>query len=297
MIRQFHNLLCYNNNMTKTFKEYREEKKTKPEVMETSFGSHSESKNVMETSFGSHSQPKVKPLQEKLASNPGDAPAYKAHELSPNGHDHIHENVAPLHDDKISAMEKEAVHDYSDESTPINSMLHRHAKGHDISTKNTDAYRDTTKYLDHALNRQKTTEDMHVFTGIKYSPAKHFKKVAGKVPETTKVNLPAFTSTSSSIKSARPFSEATMHPNDERHGITYPDSGDVRHIIKIHVPKGSKAASLKAHSFCPEEKEVLLHRGHDIEIHHQPEHLDQNTYLWHAKIVGHKVADLSKPVE
>jgi ADP-ribosyltransferase exoenzyme len=147
------------------------------------------------------------------------------------------------------------------------------------------------------LDRQKTMEDMHVYTGIKYSPAKHFKKVGGKLPESTIARLPAFTSTSSSIKSARCFSEDTMHPNDERHGIEYPDSGEVRHDIKIHVPKGSKAASLRDHSFCPAEKEVLLHRGHDIEIHNKPEKLDHNTYLWSAKIVGHKAVGLSKSTE
>lgn len=88
-----------------------------------------------------------------------------------------------------------------------------------------------------------------------------------------------------------------MHPKDERHGIEYPDSGEVRHIIKIHVPKGTNAMSLKEHSFVPEEKEVLLHRGHNLEIHHKPEKLDKDTYLWHAKITGHKVNDLSKEVE
>lgn len=286
--------------MMKTFKEYREDKKNVPETMITTFGSHSLQKNkkeTMSTTFGSHSLPKDKPIQEKVRQNPGDGAAYKVHELSPEEHVHIHSTVAPLPKDKISGKEKEAVSDYSDESRPINSMLHRHSSGHDITTKNTSSYRDTAKYLDHMLDRQKTTEDMHVYTGIKHSPAKHFKKVDGKIPESKVVNLPAFTSTSSSIKSARGFAEPTMHPNDERHGIEYPESGEVRHILKIHVPKGSKATSLQSHSFCPEEKEILLHRGHDIEIHHKPEKLDPNTYLWHGKIVGHHAVDLDKSPE
>ena len=292
----------------KTLKQYREEK-NKPETMETSFGSHSQPKTeTMETSFGSHSEPKDK--KEKLSEDYKslfDKPTtlsgkpkptlYDKHIPSATEDAHIHEKVAPFDKDKMSGMERESVDDYTDESRSVNSMLHRHSKGHDISTSNSTAYRKTVKHLDNLLGRRKTTEDMHVYTGIKYSPAKHFKKVDGKVPESKVVNLPAFTSTSSSVKCARPFSSETMHPNDERHGITYPESGEVRHILKIHVPKGSSAMSLKAASFCPEEKEVVLHRGHDIEIHHKPEQLDKDTYLWHAKVVGHKVADLDKEAE
>lgn len=283
----------------KTFKDYRESKKK--ESMTTSFGSHSLSKNreSMTTSFGSHSLPKDKKLDEKVESKKGHptSPAYDAHAITPKQDDHIHDTVAPLHDDNLSLDGRDAVADYSNDSRPINSMLHQHDKGHDISTRNTQAYRDTVGHLDSVLSGHKTTEDTHLFTGIKYSPAKHFKRVGGKLPEKVEVNLPAFTSTSTSLKAARCFSEPTMHPNDERHGIVYPDSDEVRHIIKIHVPKGSHAVSLKEKSFCPAEKEVLMHRGHDIELHHTPEKLDDSTYLWSARVVGHKLADLSKPVE
>ena len=287
--------------MTKTFKEYRESKKNKPEIMETVFGSHSQPKTeTMTTSFGSHSKPKnVNEDKEgfELEKKPKDAPAYAKHKLTPEQDDHIHTKVAPLHADKISDMEKEAVHDYSDESRPLNSMLHRHAKGMDISTKNSESYKKTVKHLDNALGRHKTTEDMHVYTGLQYSPSKHFKKVDGKVPERQNVSLPSFVSTSSSVKSARAFSQDTMHPNDERHGIEHEEGGEARHVLKIHVPKGSHAMSLRDHSFVPEEKEVLLHRGHDIEIHHKPEKLDHSTYLWHAKIVAHNVTDLDREKE
>lgn len=287
----------------KTFKEFREEQKKKPENMETVFGSHSVPKSArkdIETQFGSHSKPKPVLEEKKFFGDAGllkDQAAVKPHLLTPAQHDHIHNKVAPLDFEKMSSNEQEAVHDYSDESRPINSTLHQHAKGHDVSTVNKQAYRKTIGHLDSVMRRRSTSEDMHVYTGLKHSPAKHFKKEEGKVPEKKVVHLPAFTSTSTSVKSARGFAEPTMHPNDERHGITYSEDGEARHILKIHVPKGTPAMSLKEKSFAPEEHEVLLHRGMHIEVHHQPEHLSKDTFLWHARVVGHKVPDLDKSPE
>lgn len=286
----------------KTFKEYREAKKNKPETMETSFGTHSlpKKKETMETSFGSHSLPKTKSVKEDVApatpKKVAHPMAYAKHIRTDEEHEHQHTQVAPFHQDKATQDERYAVSDYTDSSTPINSMLHMHNKGHDISTQNKAQYRDTAKHLDSALNGHTTHEDTHVYTGIKYSPAKHFKRVAGKVPISVNVHLPAYTSTSTSVTAARSFSEHTSHPNDERHGVDS-ESHECRHIIKIHVPKGTHAMSLRDSSCVPEEKEILLHRGHELEIHHQPEKLDNETYLWHAKVVGHKLADLSKPAE
>jgi hypothetical protein len=54
--------------------------------------------------------------------------------------------------------------------------------------------------------------------------------------------------------------------------------------------------SLKKHSFVPVEHEVLLHRGHHIEIDGKPTHTDGNTYVWNAKVVGHHPNDLDKSV-
>jgi hypothetical protein len=260
----------------KTFKQYRLEKHSNS--MEISFGQHSlpkkeDKRESMETSFGQHSK---KNLTEDVDR------------ISEKDHEHIHNKVVPI--GKLSKHELDAVKDYSDDSTPINSMLHRHDKGYDISHR-VDAH-ETSKHLDSALNKHKTTEDLHVYTGIKYSPSKHFKR-CDKVES---VHLPAYTSTSSSFHSAREFSDEAMHPNDENHGVHH-EAGSARHVLKIHVPKGTHAMSLMKHSFVPKEREVLLHRGHNLEIHHTPEAVGNNTYLWHAKIVSHKPNDLSKEKE
>ena len=272
-----------------TFKEYVEKSLNKVPSIETFFGSHSRKNKVpsIETSFGSHSNKKS--LTEK--TEPQDR-----HEPTLAQHTDLHTETAPLNSSKLSSDETEAVTDYTDNSTPINGMLHRHASGHTISDHAKQHYGNTATHLDSALEKHETTAPMHVYTGIKFSPAKHFKKVDGKVPQTKQMHMPAFTSTSTSLETAKGFSDLTSHPNDDRHGVDS-ETDERKHVLRIHVPAGSHAMSLMKHSFVPGEREILLHRGHTIEVHHMPEKVDDHTFLWHAKVISHTKADLSKPAE
>ena len=277
-----------------TFKQYIDKHRGKIPSIETVFGSHSEEKGgktpSISTSFGKHS------TKEKISEKVEIPEGHQKNMYSAAQEEAIHESIAPLHDDRMSPDEKKTVKTYSDESYPYNRLLHRHDKGSMTSTPNFDAHKKVIGHMDSLLEKHKTTSDMHVFTGIEFSPAKHFKRVDGKVPTSTKMHMPAFTSTSTSLRAAREFSQETSHPNDDRHGVNS-EVEEKRHVLKIHVPAGSHAMSLMKHSFVPSEKEVVLHRGHTIEVHHEPEKIDDNTYMWHAKIVDHKKADLSKDNE
>jgi hypothetical protein len=258
------------------FSDYLKDKKREQETMETQFGSHSQDKKLdsMETQFGSHSQEKLNENDERES-------------------DHIHEKIAPI--SELTLDQKTAVKQYSDDSRPLNGFLHQHHKGVEFNSSK-DKVRERIKHLGEALDAHKTTEDMHVYTGVPHSPAKHFKTSGSKVNATATVHLPAFTSTSSKLKCAKTFSEDTVHPKDDLHGIDHTDFG-ARHVLKIHVPKGSYAMSLKKHSFCPEEHEVLLHRGHNLEIDKNPEHLGSGHYMWHARVVSHTPAEINKAKE
>ena len=71
--------------------------------------------------------------------------------------------------------------------------------------------------------------------------------------------------------------------------------------MRIDVPKGTQAGSMSGNTYYPKEKEVLLQRGHDLEIHHKPTIINHPKHgivnVWHAKIVGHNPKPLnSKPV-
>jgi len=238
--------------MQESFKEYRLRKKSPVETMETVFGSHSQDKLTEESEY----------------TSPTD-----------KDHDTLHNTHVPLDLKHLNVDHLASIRKYTQDSTMINGYLHnKHNK------KNaTEIYHDQVSNLSSALDKQKTKKPADVYTGVPYSPAKHFHQVDGKTPQHTIVHLPAFTSTSTSRRKAAEFARSTRHKNDKNHGI----KEETRHVIKIHVPAGSSAASVRDESQMEHEQEVLLNRGHNIQIHHEPEDIGHNTMLWHAKVISH----------
>lgn len=247
-------LTTLQSNM-KTFKQYLAEKYSKLQNMVTSFGSHS----VNEDSY------EVKSDEE---------------------HEKIHKKLK-IDKSVITPDHLGAVTRYSDTSSSLNNYLHK--KSNDPSTEG-EYYPKEANILTELLNTQKTKVPIDLYTGIKYSPAKHFE-TDKELPHSKIVHLPAFTSTSTKRSIAGRFSSSTEHKNDQMHGVD--SKYGAKHIIKIHAPKGTSAASIKEHSFMPHEEEVLLNRGHDIRIESKPEHLYDDVYQWNAHIVAHNPQDLS----
>jgi len=274
----------------KTFKEFRQQKSKKKPSEEASFGKHSQGpvgkrKPSDEASFGAHSQePQAKKINEELNVS-------KDEEATKEDHDHLHKNVAPVV--KMTPHEKDAITTYTDHSTPLNFTLFHHHNGHNYNK----GYKKHIDGIDSAMNKAETKDDMHVYTGLKRSPTRHFDK-----GDTHKeVHFPGFVSASTSLGMARTFTKPAKHENDKNHEVNHglnsaSEEDGARHVLKIHVPKGSKAMSLKKHSFLPKEQEILLHRGHDIEIHHKPEihtdHKGRVTHIWHGKLTGHYPGNL-----
>jgi hypothetical protein len=271
-------------------KDYQEQKKKKPS-METSMGSHSKKKKLpaLETCMGSHSKEKkskksiaeaLKKLEHEYdGSGADDAPFYEHHE-------HMHHKVAPMKKD-ISETEKEALSDYTDDSRGLNGALHHQYNGKNFQS----SYKHHVDTLTGLLNRHKTKEDSVVYTGLPKSPTQHFEDHT----KDAHVHLPAFTSTSSSLHVAAGFAQAAHHANDKKHGIEHDsggmDDGEARHVLRLHLPKGTSAASVKKHTFAPDEHEILVNRGHDIKIHPVPQvHTNKNGkkyHIWDAHITDH----------
>jgi hypothetical protein len=282
-------------NLFQKYKELKNSKKTpKIPAVETSFGQHSKEKKIpaVETSFGSHSVPKNVSEDKESSPEVSETPsAYKPFFRTGAEHAHIHSKVAPFNLDKVSNEGLASVVDYTDDSYAVNSgLFHHYKEGIPVAS-------DTKEQIDHltkTLNDHKTTEPTHVFTGTKFSPSQHFSPVKGAVPETATVHLPAFTSTSTSINKAIPFGHDVKHANDANHGVAHDGIyGKAKHILKIELPKGTSAASVREHAMLPSEQEILLNRGHTIEIHKDPVKLDSGTYLWNAKIKAHNPEKLS----
>jgi hypothetical protein len=242
-----------------------------------------------ETVFGE--RPEKKPREEKQpVSESTVSPKLKVvniPKLTTEQHVKLHEAAKPdsMRDDHVKAL-----NNYTNDSKAQNSALIKFDNGSEISgSKKEEIHR-----TDAALEPHKTKADMTLYTGVKRSPARHFTRGQDEV----EVHHPAFISASTCFHIAKGFSEAQSHPNNEKMGVHLDEKGAARHVLALHVPKGTNGVSTRGHSFLPGEHEVLLARGHEFAIHHKPTiHVDEDGtkyHVWHAKVSGHYPADIDQ---
>lgn len=277
----------------KSFTKYIQDKKIKDlPAMETAFGSHSKEKSKdlpsMETVFGSHSRSKSTKKYSKITESNESLdesiePKTHVDQTAPHSkkeEEEIHKRESTSHH---PALDK-----YTSDSSHLNGSLHKHYRKGEIG----QLAKKHAQNLDNHLNKQKTKEDTHVFTGLPHSPHEMWNQSKTHHSESVKVHLPAYTSTSTNIAQANQFAMRSKGPDHSKHeplNTNAPKkiSTVQRHIMKIHVPKGTHAASIRDHSKYRDEHEILLHRGHHLEIHPRPTVHPDGTHVWHARIIGH----------
>jgi hypothetical protein len=225
--------------------------------------------------------------------------------------------------------ENEQIYRYTRDSTPLNHGLHQHHTGNDWANGGNNSFVSNSPHLfghtkemfrdvENILDKNKTTDDRHVFTGVHHDIEELFKKHAdanGNVPEHITIHHPAFLSTSSKFDIAQEFPkhhkkaeqfDTSQHPlregsDDSPENVRLNHDGSQSYVrtnvLKIHIPKGTHAITMRQgrdHMKIDEnpddhitlgEKEILLHRGHDIKIHRSPHRLGRTT-TWHAEVVG-----------
>jgi hypothetical protein len=209
---------------------------------------------TLETIFGrKHNEPRTK-LHESI-KEPSHVKQLSVHSQSEENK--IHKNNRK----DISRDEHLALHKYSSTGFyRINRSLYSREGKH----------LNDVKHIDSALDKHKVTKQFHTFTGLKVNPSHGFKDEASK--ETTTFHHPSYISTSTNFHEAKSFAKR--------------DKNHIKHVLKLHVPEGAHAASIKHISKHQSEDEVLLHRGHHIEIHHKPTLQPDGTHIWHGRIVG-----------
>lgn len=175
---------------------------------------------------------------------------------------------------------------YSDYSKQMNDALYDHYHNKKIEkTQFNDEERHQRNLTfahetEKVLAKNRTNTDHTFFSGIN---SKHAEKLKNQ-------NKPIQAHHAGFISSSTDFNQAAKFTDDEE-----------KHVLRIHAPKGTRAGSLMYISNKPREKEVLIQRGHDLEIHHEPTIINHPKHglmhVWHAKIVGHNPTELNtKPL-
>ena len=158
-----------------------------------------------------------------------------------------------------------------------NSYLHKRYLGGEIDPPLERA----THNIDLHLRHHPAPMNFNVFTGLGGNPFKKKGKgkfgvhITGRNPDKSiKAHLPAFTSTSIDPTVAEDFSTETP--------------GKHKHILKIHIPKGSEHGRFVGHvSRFELEHEFLLNKGKNLKIHPKPEYYKKDGhhyFIWHAHI-------------
>lgn len=217
-----------------------------------------------------------------------------------------HETLSNSH--KYSDEHQTAIKHYTgdDGYHTINKHLYSGGKHEDMPAH----HRQISDRLKSAIKSNKTPNDLVVHTGISRSP----ERANNPDHEHHKIELPAFTSTSLNLSTARQFSKGDsrsehvydrgnmptpikMKPEDYRGhghaGMGKPGAEPANplhkrygHILSIHVPKGSHGAYVGHLSEYSGENEMILHPGAKLHVEKTPEvNHAYKTVHWKAHLV------------
>lgn len=187
---------------------------------------------------------------------------------------------------KFTAKEGKPIREYTDDSAELNHyMLHKSGVSTEIKDVLPEDQATLTRWsddLNQSLTKHRTPHDLHVYSGVSYNPAS-IGENHGKI---IKVHLPAFTSTSIHPHTAIYFG-SPERPEGSNDPYTY-------HMIKIHVPAGSRGSYVAHKSYTADEREFILPKDAKLHIHPEPTSFthrfrrwgnDVTTKIWHAKLV------------
>lgn len=172
---------------------------------------------------------------------------------------------------------KSAIQDYTGSySKGIANALHKMYRGKKF--KVSDLTKEQIQMLDDIMYNHPLKQNMTVYHGLKENPWRIWKKYNVPTDKSVIVHLPAFTSTSTKISASENFAyHDTVRMNDKDYSFSS--------ILKISVPAGTPGISVKKYSQFPNEDEILLSRGVNLQI--MPNPFPRGYYrVWICKILS-----------
>jgi hypothetical protein len=167
-----------------------------------------------------------------------------------------------------SSEQKNAVKDYTKNSSDVNDSLIEHHK--DPTAHINSHHNDKIKGLDTATNHP-IGHHVSLYSGLGFNPANH---ITGE----NHVHLPAFTSMTHNKHVADNFAQ----------GKSYKFPNEDRHILHLHMRPEDKGIHIPHVSEYDTEHETILPRRTTIKIHHEPEIYHDSegkkVHIWHSHI-------------
>jgi hypothetical protein len=211
-------------------------------------------------------------------------------------------NLVPLdYDDEPEWGDQEYAQDYTGGSYDINDYLHRQYRKQ-AKPKELKEFLKKIQALDRLLANHKLPQQIVVYTGLKQSPSEAWETYGADVSKPIRLHLPAYTSTTTQLRTAlqRVEDEVVQVPrarHKPRNKDAPKDDDWGSQVLMISLPAGTPAASVRKVSEYPDENEILLPRGMDIEINPRPTVLKGGDYVWHAQALGHSPVQIAPPIQ
>jgi hypothetical protein len=205
------------------------------------------------------------------------------------------------HSDEKGWSDLTHVQDYTGGSLDTNDYLHRQYRNK-AKAKELTTHQAKIQALDRMLANHKLPQQIVVYTGLRQSPAEAWETYGADVTKPIRLHLPAYTSTTTKLKVAlshagegeiAQVSRARHQPRNK----DAPEDEWGTQILMMTLPAGLPAASVKKISEFPEENEILLPRGIDIEINPSPTVLKDGDYVWHATVLSHSPVQIASPMQ
>lgn len=162
----------------------------------------------------------------------------------------------------ISSLQKKAVKAYTgDKSEEINNdPNHPHAK-----------------HLDDLIKSNPNPRERHVLTGVHFDPREklinghlHTRGFLSTTGARTPENAHAFANRKTSVPA-----KSVLFGKGVKLSTRNP-----KHIMRIRLPKGSRATDISDHSTNPHENETLIHRGSKLKYSHTEKKWDNGREAW-----------------
>lgn len=195
----------------------------------------------------------------------------------------------------------EHAQDYTGGSWETNDYLHRQYRKQ-AKPEELKRYLAKIQALDRLLVDRKLPQKLVVYTGLRQSPSDAWETYNADISKPIKLHLPAYTSTTTQLNTAleHVVGQIVQVPRTRhkpRNQNAPKDNIWGSQVLMITLPAGTPAASVKKVSEYPEENEILLPRGMDIEISPNPTVLKTGDYVWHAQALGHNPVQIAPPMQ
>ena len=165
----------------------------------------------------------------------------------------------------------DAIQNYTLASKGVSNLLHNMYRNNKFKTNKFIKQR--IEMLDDIMYNHPLKTNLTLYHGLKENPLRIWIKYKVPFNKSVIVHMPGFTSTSTVVNKGIQFAKIDKFLSNDADKVKYSEFikyDRKRSVLKMNVPAGTPGLSVKKYSFYPDENEILLGRGINLQIYPNP---------------------------